>query len=164
MTIYSKNGRMMIPVGRRRKRNITNDNPCDVRYVVDKVYCPRGCNLIDKSLEINGFPGIRLGFKRQNIEGEFVISAIEGDFEKQVLRGELEEGIKDELFCPHCGEHFRVLVDCKCSDGAEMLVLGLTPKLNYNNAITFCNVTGCSNGSFIRSGEVIRHVRLVNCC
>lgn len=163
MSIYSKNGRLMIPVKSRRRKQIASDNHCDYRYVVDEVYCPKGCNLIDKENEVNGFPSIRIGFKRNNDEGEFVISAVEGDFEKQVLSGNLEEGAKDELFCPHCGEVFRVLVDCNCSDGAEMVVLGLTPKLNYNNAITFCNVTGCSNGSFIRSGEVIRHVRLANC-
>jgi hypothetical protein len=153
----------MVPVRSRRSRKISNDNPCNVRYVVDKVYCPKGCNLVDKKQIINGFPGIRIAFRREGSEGEFVISAIEGDFEKRVVRGSLQEGAKDELFCPHCGEKFKVLVDCNCTDGAEMLVLGLTPKLNYNHAITFCNVTGCSNGSFIRSGEVIRHVRLVNC-
>lgn len=43
---------------------------------------------------------------------------------------------------------------------AEMVVIGLTPKLDYNNAISFCNVTGCANGTSISSGEVIRHVQL----
>jgi hypothetical protein len=32
------------------------------------------------------------------MEGEFVISAIEGDFDKLVLSGELKTGVKDDLY------------------------------------------------------------------
>jgi len=41
-----------------------------------------------------------------------------------------------------------------------MVVIGLSPKLDLNNAVSFCNVTGCANGTSIRAGDVIRHVRL----
>lgn len=61
-----------------------------------------------------------------------------------------------------CGVEFKKLVNCNCQNDAEMVVIGLTPELNYNDAITFCNVTGCSNGAFIKSGEAIRHVRLAH--
>ena len=91
--------------------------------------------------------------------GEFVISAIEGDFDKVMLSGELKKGVKDELYCPHCGVMFRKLVDCNCQDRADMVVIGLTPKLDFNNAVSFCNVTGCSNGTFINSGDVIQRMR-----
>jgi hypothetical protein len=94
------------------------------------------------------------------MEGEFVISAIEGDFDKIMLSGELQDGEKDELFCPHCGVMFEKLVNCNCKPGADMVVVGLTPELDFNQAITFCNVTGCNNGTFILSGDVIRHIRL----
>jgi hypothetical protein len=95
------------------------------------------------------------------MEGEFIISAIEGDFDKVILSGELKEGEKDELFCPHCGEMFKKLVNCNCQPDADMVVIGLTPELDFNDAITFCNVTGCNNGTFIKSGDAIRHVRLI---
>ncbi len=55
---------------------------------------------------------------------------------------------------------FEKLVNCNCKSDADMIVIGLTPHLDFNNAITFCNVTGCANGTFIKSGDAIKHVRL----
>jgi hypothetical protein len=55
---------------------------------------------------------------------------------------------------------FEKLVNCNCTPDAEMVVIGLTPKLDFNDAITFCNVTGCHNGTFVKSGDAIRHIRL----
>jgi hypothetical protein len=94
------------------------------------------------------------------MEGEMVLSAIEGDFDKIILSGELEDGVKDELYCPHCDAMLAKLVNCNCSSDADMVVIGLTPKLDFNNAISFCNVTGCANGTSIKSGDILRHVRL----
>ena len=79
---------------------------------------------------------------------------------KIILSGQLEDRVKDELFCPYCGVMFEKLVGCNCKPDADMVVIGLTPELDFNNAITFCNVTGCRNGAFVKSGDVIRHVRL----
>ncbi|MDA3928302.1 MAG: hypothetical protein PF541_05045 [Prolixibacteraceae bacterium] len=157
MTMYTKDGRLMIPIGNRKKKSI-NENK--IRYIINEAFCPKGCSLIDHEIEINGFPGLRIGFRRPRVEGEFAISAVEGDFKKIVLSGQLEEGVKDELQCPHCKAVFEKLVNCNCKPEGEMIVIGLTPKLNFNNAITFCNVTGCANGTFIKSGEALRHVRL----
>jgi len=161
MAIFNRDGRMIIPL-RERNRKAVRANENKVRYIISEAFCPSGCSIIDKEHEINGFPGLRLKFKRDGEEGEFVISAIEGDFEKIVLSGRLLEGVRDDLFCPHCGAEFKKLVNCNCQNGAEMVVIGLTPELNYNDAITFCNVTGCSNGAFIKSGETIRHIRLAH--
>jgi hypothetical protein len=162
MSRFSKDGRLIIPLGERsiRLRNRSKSVEKKVRYIVNEAFCPNGCSIVDWENEINGFPGLRLKFCRPGMEGEFVISAIEGDFDKIVLSGELLEGTKDELYCPHCNVIFEKLVNCNCSTGAEMVVIGLTPKLDFNQAITFCNVTGCPNGTFIHSGEVLRHVRL----
>lgn len=161
MARFGKDGRLIIPLNEREQR-LRNRKQIEnkVRYEVTEAYCPNGCNIIDKENLINGFPGLRLKYKREGVEGEFVISAIEGDFDKIILKGELINGVKDELYCPHCGVMFEKLVNCNCSQGAEMVVIGLTPKLNFNEAITFCNVTGCSNGTFIQAGEILRHVRL----
>jgi hypothetical protein len=159
MTKYSKDGRLIIPISE-RKSQLANKNENKVRYIINQAYCPNGCNLIDQNILINSYPGLRLKFKRPGVEGEFVISAIEGDFTKNVLSGNLIEKVKDELYCPHCGIMFPKLVNCNCQPDAEMVIIGLTPKLDYNDAITFCNVTGCANGTFIQSGDAIRHIRL----
>ena len=52
------------------------------------------------------------------------------------------------------------LVNCNCQPDADMVIVGLTKELDFNNAITFCNVTGCNNGSFVMAGKVLRHIRL----
>ena len=156
---FSKDGRWIIPLSERKKTKPKHKED-KVRYVIKAAYCPNGCNLIDKKYKVNGSPGLRIKFKRPGTEGEFIISAIEGDFDKIILSGELKNGVKDELYCPHCGVMFEKLVNCKCKPDADMVMIGLTPKLDFNNAITFCNVTGCANGTFVSSGDIIRHIRL----
>jgi hypothetical protein len=157
MDIFDKQGRLIIPINQRGK---IDEKGKKTKYAVTEAYCPNGCSIIDPEYPINGFPGLRIKFARPGMDGEFVISAIEGDFDKTLLSGSLEEGKKDELYCPHCGVLFAKLVSCNCSPGADMVVLGLTPHLDFNNAVTFCNVTGCHNGAFVKSGEVLRHLRL----
>jgi hypothetical protein len=159
MARFSKDGRLIIPLWRREKGTKETDEE-KVRYVVAEAYCPNGCNIIDGEHKIHGVPGLRVKFKRPGMEGEFVLSAVEGDFDKIILSGELEDGVKDELYCPHCGVMFKKLVNCSCKPDADMVIIGLTPKLDFNNAVSFCNVSGCANGTFIKSGDVLRHMRL----
>ncbi|HUW19256.1 MAG TPA: hypothetical protein VMW16_08145 [Sedimentisphaerales bacterium] len=159
MERFTKDGRLIIPLAQRKKGTKRTDEE-KVRYVVSEAYCPNGCNIIDKEHEINGAAGLRMKFKRPGMEGEFVLSAIQGDLDKIILSGRLEDRVKDELYCPHCGVMFKKLVNCSCKPDADMVVIGLTPELDFNNAISFCNVTGCANGTTIKSGDVIRHVQL----
>lgn len=159
MERFSKNGKMIIPLGQRKKGTKETDEE-KIRYVVTEAYCPNGCNIIDSDHKINGAPGLRIKFKRPGMEGELVLSAIEGDLDKIILSGELKDGVKDELYCPHCDVMFKKLVNCSCKPNADMVAIGLTPKLDFNNAISFCNVTGCAIGTSIKSGDVIRHMRL----
>ena len=159
MERFGKDGKLIIPLLQRKKGTKETDEE-RVRYVVTEAYCPDGCNIIDKEHKIHGVGGLRMKFKRADMKGEFVLSAIEGDFEKIILSGELKDGVKDELYCPHCGVMFAKLVDCSCKPDADMVVIGLTPKLDFNNAVSFCNVTGCPNGMSIKSGELIQHIRL----
>jgi len=159
MKRFSKDGKLIIPLMQRKKGTQQTDKQ-QVRYAVTEAYCPNGCNIIDEEHKINGFAGLRVKYRRPGMEGELVLSSIQGDFEKIILSGKLEEGVKDELYCPHCGVMFKKLVNCSCKPDADMVVIGLTPKLDYNNAISFCNVTGCRNGTTIKSGDVIRHVEL----
>jgi hypothetical protein len=159
MERFSKDGRLIIPLGQRKKGTRETDEE-KVRYVVTEAYCPNGCNIMDAVHRVNGAPGLRIEFRRPGMEGEFVLSAIEGDFDKIILSGELKDGVKDELYCPHCGVMFKKLINCDCKPDADMVTIGLTPKLDFNNAISFCNVTGCANGSSVKSGDIIQHVRL----
>lgn len=159
MKRFDKDGRLIIPLNK-RKKVVHKEDENKIRYVVSEAYCPKGCNIIDADCAINGSPGLRIKFKRPGMEGEFVISAMEGDFDKIILSGELQDGVKDELYCPHCGVMFEKLINCNCKPGAQMVVIGLTPELDFNNAITFCNVTGCANGTFVDSGKIIRRIRL----
>jgi hypothetical protein len=159
MERFGKDGRLIIPLGQ-RKKGTKEAEEGKVRYLITEAYCPEGCSIIDEEHKINGVPGLRIRFKRPGAEGEFVISAIEGDFDKIILSGELQDDVKDELYCPHCGAMFKKLVNCSCKPDADMVVIGLTPKLDFNNAVAFCNITGCPNGTFIKSGEILRHMRL----
>jgi hypothetical protein len=159
MELFSKDGKLIIPLVGRKKGERRKDEQ-QVKYAVTEAYCPNGCSIVDGEHKINGYPGLRVKFKRPGAEGELVLSAIQGDFDKIIISGELENGVKDELYCPHCGVMFKKLVNCSCKPDADMVVIGLTPKLDYNNGISFCNVTGCRNGTTIKSGDVIRHAEL----
>jgi len=159
MDRFTKDGKFIIPLVERKKGTRPEDEQ-KIKYVVTEAYCPNGCNIIDKDHKINGAAGLRMKFKRPGMEGEMVLSAIQGDLSKIVLSGKLENGVKDELYCPYCGVMFKKLVNCSCKPDADMVVIGLTPVLDYNNAIAFCNVTGCPNGTTIKSGDVIRHVEI----
>lgn len=159
MERFTNDGRWIIPFSDRNTRKDKGKEE-NTRYLINEAYCPNGCNIIDNEYKINGFPGLRIKYKRPGAEGEFVISAIEGDFDKIILSGELADGVKDHLCCSHCDAKFEILVNCNCKQGANMVLIGLTPKLDINNAITFCNVTGCNNGAFIKAGKVLKHVRL----
>jgi hypothetical protein len=159
MERFGKDGKLIIPLTQRKKGTKELDEQ-KIRYVATEAYCPKGCSIIDRENEINGVAGLRMKFKRPGMEGELVLSAIEGDFDKIILSGQLKEGVKDELHCPHCDVMLAKLVNCNCSPDADMVVIGLTPKLDFNNAISFCNVTGCVNGTSIKSGDILRHIRL----
>ena len=93
MNTFSKDGRMIIPIGKRVKKEEEK-----VRYVITEAYCPGGCKIMDDGYRFQGYPGIRMKYKRPGVEGEFVISPIEGDFSKIIISGDLIDGIKDELY------------------------------------------------------------------
>ncbi len=159
MDRFNNDGRLIIPITERKKAAPEKEKK--IRYVVNEAYCPKGCNILDTTNPINGYSSLRIKFKRAGMEGVLLISTVEGVFDKIIESGSLEdESVKDELFCPHCDTPFEKLVNCNCQPNADMVVIGLTPELDFNNAITFCNVTGCNNESFVQSGHAIRHVRL----
>jgi hypothetical protein len=151
---FSKDGKIIFPMFARE--NKAKQSEPKIRHIATEAYCPNGCSVISKEHEINGVFGLLLKFRRPGAQGELVLSAIEGDSDRILLSGELNNGEKNELYCPHCDAGFKKLVNCSCQPNAEMVVLGLTPKLNYNNAISLCNVSGCTGNAFVKSADVLR--------
>ena len=128
-------------------------------WMVDRAYCTNGHSLIDKEHLVSGYPGIRLAFKSPHHKGEVVISALAGDLSKTTISGELEPGARHNLSCPHCQVPLPMLMSCGCKRNGQLVVIGLTPHLNFNNAITLCDVAGCTNAALVSCGEIIRHKR-----
>ena len=159
MERFSRDGRLIIPVSQRGKAE-SKGKEDKVRHVVEKAYCPNGCNIVDPDHEIDGVPGLRIKFRRPGMEGEFILSAVEGSLGRIILSGQLEEGKKDDLYCPYCDAMFQKVVNCACKPGADVVAVGLTPNLDFNNSVCFCNVTGCSEGTSTRTHDVIRRLRV----
>jgi hypothetical protein len=155
MNKFEEKGIKVVPVSNIHKA-VKSDK---VIWRVDHVYCTNGHSLMDKEHPIHGYPGIRLAYKHPNGEGEIVISALAGDLAKITLSGELEPGVSHELSCPQCHVPLPILMPCGCKRNGSLVVIGLTPKLNFNNAITLCDVAGCTNASLVSCGEIIRHKR-----
>lgn len=154
-SIFTDDGHIIIPQASGRHGTV-GDN--EERHVVGHAYCTRGCSIIDGDNLIHGCPGLRMSFSGPSTHGEFVLSPILGDFEKVVLEGELVDGVKLDLCCPHCGTPFPTLVNCSCSHGGDIVAVGLTSPFSFNDAVAFCNVVGCKNGVCVHSGRVLRAV------
>jgi len=76
MERFGKDGRLIMPLEQRgRKRKGVDER--NVRWFVTEAYCPKGCSIVDKDHKINGVPGLRLKFKRLDMQGEVVLSAIQ---------------------------------------------------------------------------------------
>ena len=154
MERFGKDGKIIFPLYLGKKHTNRTNQQKD-RRVVTEAYCPNGCSIINEQYIIDDTPGLWLKFKSHDMEGQCVLSAVEGDRSKIILSGKLEPGIKTELCCPHCDTAFKNLVNCDCQPDANIIVIGLTPKLDYNNAISLCNVPGCDNHAFIPSSEAL---------
>ena len=128
-------------------------------FIATTAYCPNGCNLLNGEHMFQGTNGIHLKFKGQQHEGEFVISAVEGDYSRLRLSGECAAGEMIELFCPHCGVALEKLTNCHCAEHASMVFIGATPKLDFTRGVALCNVCGCHEGIVIAKNAV-RRLRL----
>lgn len=64
--------------------------------------CGRGCNLMDESVKIGGFPSIRVKIRHGEQEGFINLDPVYGSFEHQCTI-DVPEGAVVEFFCPHCG-------------------------------------------------------------
>ncbi|MCD6527901.1 MAG: hypothetical protein J7K75_13015 [Desulfuromonas sp.] len=128
-------------------------------HIVKTAYCPKGCNLLSADHQFQGVSAIHLKFKGENREGEFVISAVEGDHDELVLSSQRIAGEKDDLYCPHCGIALEKLINCHCNEQASMVFIGATPSPDFTKGAALCNVSGCCEG-IVAANKEIRDVRL----
>ena len=83
-SMFNQDGRLHIPKSKSIKKVVVEKKEA---VEIKEAYCPKGHNLITTETVIDGFPGIRMGFRRKNgEEGEFVVSAILGKYGKEILR------------------------------------------------------------------------------
>ena len=123
---------------------------------VTSAFCECGESLLDDTHKFNGYPGIKIGFRRPNgEEGLFVASPKLNDTAKEVLKGEVVTGEKVELFCPGCGKLFPVLAPCDRCENGEMVVVYRSEDFDISNSVSFCNIFGCPNAMLIQSDKVI---------
>jgi hypothetical protein len=154
---FDDRGRLIIPEPTGPGRELREGEELTVR----EAYCSQGHNVVDERYTVGGRPGIKVAFRDpRGAEGLVVLSPVLGRLDKLVLKGRLIGGEKLELRCPECGQLLPVLTSCTCTSGGIINVLFLRPDCDINNSIGICNVVGCPNSSFVRSGEVIRSARL----
>ncbi|MFH1277364.1 MAG: hypothetical protein ABIK65_03180 [Candidatus Eisenbacteria bacterium] len=69
---------------------------------VEEVRCPKGCDLMDRSVPIHGHPSIALRFSIDDREGTIHLDPHYGTFDN-ISDIEIPKGKIVELRCPHCG-------------------------------------------------------------
>lgn len=154
---FDHRGRLIIP----EPTGPTRELRAGEELVVDQAYCAQAHNVVDEQYTVGGRPGIKVAFRDpRGDEGVVVLSPVLGRLDKLVLKGRLIAGEKLALLCPECGELLPVLTSCTCGSRGIINVLFMRPDGDINNSIGVCNVVGCPNSSFVRSGEVIRAARL----
>lgn len=132
----------------------TKSEPTKQRHIVEAAFCPNGCNLLTADYQFQGVNGIHLKFKGENREGEFVISAVEGDNDELMLFGQRVLGERDDFYCPHCDAALEKLINCHCDEQASMVFIGATPTPDFTKGVTLCNVRGCCDGIVAANKEV----------
>lgn len=147
--LFDKSGMMAYP------NKIGKNFPCqhEELLVVESCFCPNGHNLIDKSSNFNGFPGILLKIKNHGKSGTVALSPIHRDNSRIVLGVEVNSGEIVDFFCPHCNVELPIYTDCSC--GAHVFCLFLQHDTNYTNCIGICSRVGCFNARII---EDMQHI------
>ena len=170
---FDSDGKLIIPEfidkKRGKKSEILKDIPeilKEVRtlYIIKQVFCPGGHNLIDKTCMISGYPAIRLRYlKSGDLRVEVALSAILGDPQSVVIEGELKWGEFVDIHCPMCNVKLPILTkrpdpNSKSGEYLAIVLLFLTPDLDYTKAITFCNKVGTVRSFINYTGTLIQNI------
>ena len=170
---FDSEGKLIIPEftdkKRERKTELLKEIPEIIKevrtlYIIKQVFCPGGDNLIDKSYEISGYPAIRLRYlKPEGQVAEVALSAILGDPQSVVIDGELKWGEFVDIHCPVCNVKLPILTkrpdpESKSGEHLSIVLLFLTPDLDYTKAITFCNKVGTVRSFINYAGTLIQNI------
>ncbi len=148
---FNFKGMLKIPTLKKVTKEIIEE-----QVIIKECYCVNGHNLISDEYSLSGHPGIKLEFNCDGSEGKVILSAVIGNYEKNVLSGNWTKGKKVDMCCPECKAQLPVLTSCDCNSEAEFVALGLTPKIDFNNSIALCNIIGCKDSySMVKSEKII---------
>ena len=79
-------------------KGIEFDKVVDVQHA----YCPKGCNLINEDVKINGLNSIMVDLKYKDQKGKIYLDPEYGSFDHK-SEVDVPDGEVVEFFCPHCG-------------------------------------------------------------
>lgn len=94
------------------KEDITLEIPSKALHV-EHAFCPKGCNLMDPSVPINGYPSIRVLLQYGEIKDGVHLDPVYGSFHN-IFDVELPEGVVVDMFCPSCGASMKITEDRVC--------------------------------------------------
>jgi len=129
-----------------------------VQIIVNKVYGPKGDNLIGLSdIEFDGFPALTVQVETpKGRKGLVHLSPIHGDSRKAGMT-DIEPGTPLALSCPVSGEPLEKVDDIGDGFGAAYYALYRTPSLSKGAMILVSNVWGHFHSRVIDEFEVIAH-------
>ncbi len=120
-------------------------------------YCPNGCALIrEDNPKFDGFSGIVLHARWQDLEGDLVLSPFQGD--KRKIGPGFPDGVMLELTCPSCGARLDPLGPCSCGGEFVALYTVKTPDPDY--VVGLCRRWGCFRSFLKEGGKVVTEYRL----
>src|SRR6056297_908592 len=79
-------------------KGIEYDKVVDVQHA----HCPKGCNLMNDEVKINGMDSIMVDLKWKDKEGKIYLDPEYGSY-KHKSEVDVPDGEVVEFFCPHCG-------------------------------------------------------------
>ena len=86
---------------KKSKEKIELEVPAKTLHIIH-AKCQNGCDLMDTSVTINGFPSILVTVKYKKQEGKINIDPVYGSFEN-IWEFDVPAGEIVELHCPKCG-------------------------------------------------------------
>ncbi len=121
-------------------------------------YCPQGCPLIhEESPKFDGFPGIQVRARWQEVEGILTLSPFQGD--KRKTGPAFPEGALLDLSCPSCGTPLPVLGPCACE--GEFVALYTVRNPDPGFVVGICRRWGCFRSFLKEAGQVITEYRIL---
>jgi hypothetical protein len=122
---------------------------------VSHAKCPNGCDLMDESLKISGYPSIVAKITYQSKEGLIHLDPVFGSF-NNILEVDVPDMEVVELACPKCGVSLKGETDTCNVCSAPMFIINL-PK---GAIIEACLRKGCFEHTFkiVKAEELLKRL------